>query len=71
MACISSRSATLGTAGTRGRLFYNVKFPVLQPKQFADNLISGRIYCTERALWKLGWFLRDFGLTQSCWDATT
>ena len=21
----------------------------------------GRLYCTERALWKLNWFLRDFG----------
>ena len=21
---------------------------------------SGRLYCTERALWKLNWFLRDF-----------
>ncbi|MGD0956622.1 MAG: hypothetical protein ABR953_07295, partial [Candidatus Acidiferrales bacterium] len=22
---------------------------------------SGRLYSTERALWKLNWFLRDFG----------
>ena len=22
---------------------------------------SGRLYCTPKALWKLGWFLRDFG----------
>ena len=22
--------------------------------------ISGRLYCTSKALWKLGWFLRDF-----------
>ena len=25
------------------------------------DLFSGRLYCTERALWKLNWFLRDFG----------
>ena len=25
---------------------------------------SGRLYCTERALWKLNWFLRDFGYDQ-------
>ena len=23
--------------------------------------LSGRLYSTERALWKLNWFLRDFG----------
>ncbi len=40
--------------------FY-VQFAVLEPKQFAGNLIAGRIYCTEKALWKLSWFLRDFG----------
>jgi len=23
--------------------------------------VTGRLYCTPRALWKLNWFLRDFG----------
>ena len=23
--------------------------------------ISGRLYCTHKSLWKLNWFLRDFG----------
>jgi hypothetical protein len=23
--------------------------------------VSGRLYCTPKALWKLSWFLRDFG----------
>ena len=23
-------------------------------------MISGHLYCTAKALWKLGWFLRDF-----------
>ncbi len=41
--------------------YYAVQFVVLEPKPFADSLISGRIYCTEKALWKLSWFLRDFG----------
>jgi len=27
----------------------------------AGQIISGRLYCTPKALWKLGWFLRDFG----------
>ncbi|HET7209330.1 MAG TPA: hypothetical protein VFI95_22330 [Terriglobales bacterium] len=41
--------------------FYGLQFSVVEPKPFAGGLISGRIYCTERALWKLSWFLRDFG----------
>jgi hypothetical protein len=40
---------------------YGVQLSVLEPKPFAGCLISGRIYCTEKALWKLSWFLRDFG----------
>src|SRR5205807_6701694 len=24
-------------------------------------LLTGRLYCTPRAMWKLSWFLRDFG----------
>jgi hypothetical protein len=23
--------------------------------------LTGRLYCTPKALWKLNWFLRDFG----------
>ncbi len=41
--------------------FYDVQFQVVEPKPFAGSLLSGRIYCTEKALWKLSWFLRDFG----------
>ncbi len=41
--------------------FYATQFTVLEPKPFAGSLISGRIYCSEKALWKLSWFLRDFG----------
>jgi len=41
--------------------FLAIQFAVLEPNPFAGSLISGRIYCTEKALWKLSWFLRDFG----------
>jgi hypothetical protein len=41
--------------------FLSVRFAVLQPESFAGQSLSGRLYCTERALWKLNWFLRDFG----------
>jgi len=41
--------------------YYTVNLAVLEPKRFSGQLISGRIYCTRKALWKLNWFLRDFG----------
>jgi len=41
--------------------FYAVQFSVLEPQPLSGSVISGRIYCTEKALWKLSWFLRDFG----------
>ncbi len=41
--------------------FLVLQFIVLEPKLFESRTFSGRVYCTERALWKLDWFLRDFG----------
>ncbi len=41
--------------------FFAIRFTVLEPESFANQSLSGRLYCTERALWKLNWFLRDFG----------
>jgi hypothetical protein len=41
--------------------FVEIRFVVLEPKSFETRIFSGRLYCTERALWKLNWFLRDFG----------
>src|SRR5215467_454210 len=41
--------------------FLSVRFVVLEPESFAARSLCGRLYCTERALWKLNWFLRDFG----------
>jgi hypothetical protein len=40
--------------------FYTLRLSVLQPNELAGRIISGRLYCTPKALWKLGWFLRDF-----------
>ena len=34
---------------------------MLEPNELSEHTISGRLYCTHRALWKLNWFLRDFG----------
>ena len=40
---------------------YAIRFSVCEPKQFADTSLPARLYCTPKALWKLSWFLRDFG----------
>jgi hypothetical protein len=40
--------------------FYTLRLSVLEPQELAGRIISGRLYCTHKALWKLGWFLRDF-----------
>jgi hypothetical protein len=41
--------------------YYAVVFSVLEPKLLAGYRLAGRLYCTPKALWKLNWFLRDFG----------
>jgi hypothetical protein len=41
--------------------FYLLRFSILEPKELSGHSVSGRLYCTPRALWKLNWFLRDFG----------
>ena len=43
------------------RPFYVFRFAILEPKEHQGHSITGRLYCTPRALWKLNWFLRDFG----------
>src|SRR5450432_1681796 len=40
--------------------FLALRFVVLEPSDFESRSFSARLYCTERALWKLDWFLRDF-----------
>ena len=41
--------------------FLAMRFGILEPATQGTRSFSGRIYCTERALWKLNWFLHDFG----------
>ena len=38
-----------------------VTFLVLDPGPYSGRYVRTRLYCHERALWKLRWFLRDFG----------
>jgi hypothetical protein len=41
--------------------FLALVFSILEPASHEALSFSGRLYCTERALWGLTWFLRDFG----------
>ena len=41
--------------------FFALRFAILEPKEQAGQCFPGRLYCTPKALWKLHWFLRDFG----------
>ena len=40
---------------------YTINLAVLEPSRFAGNVLSSCLYCNPKALWKLNWFLRDFG----------
>ena len=40
--------------------FYVLRLSVVEPRSLAGQSIVGRLYCTQKAMWKLGWFLRDF-----------
>jgi hypothetical protein len=40
--------------------FYVLRLSVLEPRALIGQSIVGRLYCTQKAMWKLGWFLRDF-----------
>jgi hypothetical protein len=48
----------------RVRPFYVLRFSVLGPAALAGRSLTGRLWCTPKALWKLSWFLRDFGYDQ-------
>ncbi|HXN00201.1 MAG TPA: hypothetical protein VN982_17185 [Candidatus Dormibacteraeota bacterium] len=41
--------------------FFEIAFSVVEPQPFEARSFTGRLFCTDKALWKLNWFLRDFG----------
>lgn len=41
--------------------YYTLTLAILEPSRFAGQVLSSRLYCSPKALWKLNWFLRDFG----------
>jgi hypothetical protein len=40
--------------------FYGLRLSILEPKVFTGHCIVSRLYCTSKAMWRLGWFLGDF-----------
>jgi hypothetical protein len=41
--------------------YYALALAILEPSRFCSRTLSSWIYCNPKALWKLNWFLRDFG----------
>ena len=41
--------------------YFSVLFVVLEPEDTRGRRFTARLYATAKALWKLNWFLRDFG----------
>ena len=41
--------------------YYTLALAILEPSRFSGRTVSSRLYCNPKALWKLNWFLRDFG----------
>jgi hypothetical protein len=41
--------------------YYLLSFAILEPTHLTGKMFTARLYCTAKALWKLTWFLRDFG----------
>lgn len=41
--------------------YYTLSLAIVEPLRFSGHVISSRLYCNPKALWKLNWFLRDFG----------
>jgi hypothetical protein len=48
--------------------FYLLRFSILEPKDLRGLSFTSRLYCTPKALWKLNWFLRDFGYDSDLLD---
>ena len=56
-------------AGHAAKPCRSATFLVLDPGPYSGRYVRTRLYCHERALWKLRWFLRDFGYDQELMTA--
>lgn len=55
-----ARVVRMGPAGHAAKPCLAATFVILEPAAFAGRYIRTRLYCHEKALWKLRWFLRAF-----------
>ena len=59
--CSSFASSEPNIAGTLRSPFTFSDSSSSNLRQFEGRTFSGRVYCSPKALWRLTWFLRDFG----------
>lgn len=45
----------------RQKPFYAIQLSVIEPIPVAGSRLVARLSCSSKSLWKLNWFLRDFG----------
>ena len=50
----------IGPAGHAAKPCLAVTFLILEPAPCAGRHVRTRLYCHDRAIWKLRWFLMDF-----------
>jgi hypothetical protein len=43
------------------KTYYTLSLAILEPRRFSGHILSSRLYCSPKVLWKLNWFLGDFG----------
>ena len=55
-----ARVVHFGPAGHAPNPCLAATFFILDPAPFAGRYVRTRLYCHDRALWKLRWFLHDF-----------
>ncbi len=41
--------------------YFTLRFRIVEPSNAAGRTFGARLYSSDRALWKLCWFLKDFG----------
>jgi hypothetical protein len=56
-----ARVARFEPAGHAAKPCRAASFLILEPPPFLGRHVRTRLYCHDRALWKLRWFLSDFG----------
>jgi len=45
----------------RQKTFYAIQFSVVEPNPLGGNRFAATLSCSSKNLWKLNWFLHDFG----------